>query len=875
MNMLAVQQLVHDAGLWEEAEQSHRDIIQQGLQKILNLLHPGAGRIPKDVQIDAVHALVFGRSDVLMVARTGEGKSLVFQAFAMLTGQITLQIVPLNRLGIEQSDDIGRMNQFQGDSGKPIICSVAVTGDEKERNPRLYQEIAEGKYQHIIMGPEQASHPGFRNLIGRPEVRNRIGLVAIDEVHLVSKWKEFRPEYVQLFELRQILRIDTVWLGASATVSKETGAFVLDRAGFRAVGDRPWYTKIVRSSIDRPDICYVMKKIPNGHLGSYDLLYFVVCGAATQMTTLEDVRKATERKIQDGEATPQKIQKTMIFVDGRRYVQDAVDTIRKWLVASTKDSTGRRYTWPGEGGVDVCTVVQSYTSTTAKHDQETRYSEFSRIGTASKIRIMVTTTALSTGVNIPDVAIVVQWKFPITKDLEDAVQRLGRVGRLPGLNGVAFLFLPYYIDDKTKRTRPGASTPGVEPILQSGSRRERLTTVPSSLRHVELPGEGAGGLSDQDPSDAGSEASDEEAELEPLSFWNASETRSREKIGNIWKQLWNDRYLNGGTGRCPRQIINEYLGENERQYAQDPAPRDRCCNHCNKELYPDLPLPPVQPKPITAPRAGSRPAIAQGYLKDWCIEQAEELFPKRNRMFKIPASFFMPDRILWRVCDAFKRAKTLEAFNAATEESVRDLIGGEFDGWTKNHRLPCLVECLNRIAPEVYAEARKMTEARSKKVAATRARRATATGPSDTASPSSTVEPLPQTLDTRCRRSQHAIRTAGMQEILRKRAVINSQAQARAYIQTQRPAQGVQTQAVSWTRRCHGPRQRPTEISRTVPCWCWCWVPWAHGPQGFARTVPCWCWGWYRGHHGHRRVTYTPRRAALLLAPSRFVLCIS
>ena len=36
---------------------------------------------------------------------------------------------------------------------------------------------------------------------------------------------------------------------------------------------------------------------------------------------------------------------------------------------------------------------------------------------------------------------------------------------------------------------------------------------------------------------------------------------------------------------------------------------------------------------------------------------------------------------------------------------------------------------------------------------------------------------------------------------------------------------------------------RPTEISRTVPCWCWCWVPWAHGAQRFARTVPCWCAG--------------------------------
>ena len=441
VDMPAVQQLVRDAGSWEETELFHRDIIQQGLQKILHLLHPGAGRIPKDVQIDAVHALIFGQSDVLMVARTGEGKSLVFQAFAMLTGQVTLQIVPLNRLGIEQSDDIERMNRVQveasGEAGEPIICSVAVTAEENDRNPGLYQEIAEGKYQHIIMVPEQASHPGFRKLISRPEVRNRIGLVAIDEVHFVSKWQDFRLEYVQLFELREILPIDTVWLGASATVSKETETFVLDRAGFRPVGDKPWCTKVIRSSIDRPDTCYILKKIPRERLSDFDLLYFVVRGAATQMTTLEDIRKATEKKSQTGEATPDKIQKTMIFVDGRQYVKNAVDTIRKWLIAMTRDSPARKYTLHGEGGsIDVCEVVQSYTSNTAKSDQELRYCEFSQIGAASKIRIMVTTTALSTGLNIPDIAIVVQWKFPITKDLEDAVQRLGRVGGRVDLRGV-------------------------------------------------------------------------------------------------------------------------------------------------------------------------------------------------------------------------------------------------------------------------------------------------------------------------------------------------------------------------------------------------------------------------------------------------------
>ena len=208
-----------------------------------------------------------------------------------------------------------------------------------------------------------------------------------------------------------------------------------------------------------------------------------------------------------------------------------------------------------------------------------------------------------------------------------------------------------------------------------------------------------------------------------------------------------------------------------------------------------LPLPPVQTKPITAPRAGSRQAIAQEYLENWCAAQAEAAFPKKNRTFKMPANFFMPDRMLWSVCDVFKLAKTEENFKGATEDLVMNLIGGEFESWDQKHRLPDLVEELNRIAPKVYEDAKRMTEARSKKSAENRARRAAAAGPSNTAGPSHTAGPQPQeTPDTRRRRLQEAIRNSAMQEILRKRAVLDIQAQARARAQAHQAEQAEQTQ---------------------------------------------------------------------------------
>ena len=57
-------------------------------------------------QIDAVRNLVDYKKDIVLVAATGYGKSAVLYAFAALTSKITVQIVPLTKLGENQRDDI-------------------------------------------------------------------------------------------------------------------------------------------------------------------------------------------------------------------------------------------------------------------------------------------------------------------------------------------------------------------------------------------------------------------------------------------------------------------------------------------------------------------------------------------------------------------------------------------------------------------------------------------------------------------------------------------------------------------------------------------------------------------------------------------------
>ena len=178
------------------------DVVDACLARIL-------GKTPRYEQVRTLRRLIFNKGDTLLIARTGWGKSIIFHAFSVLTRLITLQIIPLSKLGDEQLDDIRRL----GDT-RPVL----VTSETKARERDMFRRIRQNEYTHILFGPEQASASAFRELLKEPEVQSQIGLVAIDECHTVSQWSEFRPEFTMIGELRMILRRDIVWLACSATM---------------------------------------------------------------------------------------------------------------------------------------------------------------------------------------------------------------------------------------------------------------------------------------------------------------------------------------------------------------------------------------------------------------------------------------------------------------------------------------------------------------------------------------------------------------------------------------------------------------------------------------------------------------------------------
>ena len=393
MNIAGFPSVIDEARKLENVD-AQEPIIRACLQRILYCMKPSSEPcFPHYEQIRTLRRLIFNKGDTLLIAKTGFGKSLIFHAFSILTGKITIQIIPLMKLGDEQEDDIRRL---------PGTNPCAITHETRAIDDKLIERAANGEFTHILFGPEQATTKEFRKALKRPEFQARIGLVAIDECHLVKQWKEFRPAFTMLGELRMILHRDVMWFACSATLSDEAKKLVLNDSGFRPVGDAQYQTEIIRTSIDRSDIGIGMFPIPRGKLESYESLYFLLD------TSTDDC----------GVARPQQIPKTVIFIDGRKKVQKAAAYLQSMLVAKTKDGNGDRYSAdPNSGALSVRSVVDIFTSRVAKYDRNRLYTEFKKPDSAT--RIIVATTSLGMGVNVPDIERVVLWKFPIGNDPAD------------------------------------------------------------------------------------------------------------------------------------------------------------------------------------------------------------------------------------------------------------------------------------------------------------------------------------------------------------------------------------------------------------------------------------------------------------------------
>jgi len=149
----------------------------------------------RPLQREAMDAILANR-DSIVVLPTGGGKSLCFQAPALVRDGLALVVSPLISLMKDQVDTL------VGNGVAAACYNSSLSADEKAR---VLSELRHGGLRLLYVSPERLVGEGgdrFLKLLGGCAVT----FVAIDEAHCISQWgHDFRPEYRQLARLRAIL----------------------------------------------------------------------------------------------------------------------------------------------------------------------------------------------------------------------------------------------------------------------------------------------------------------------------------------------------------------------------------------------------------------------------------------------------------------------------------------------------------------------------------------------------------------------------------------------------------------------------------------------------------------------------------------------
>ena len=150
----------------------------------------------RPLQQEAMEAILAGR-DSLVVMPTGAGKSICFQAPALVTDGLALVVSPLISLMKDQVDTL---------VGNGVAAACYNSGLSSEQKADVLAGIREGRFRLLYVSPERIVGDGAEVFLGRVAAGGApVRFVAIDEAHCISQWgHDFRPEYRQLGRLREI-----------------------------------------------------------------------------------------------------------------------------------------------------------------------------------------------------------------------------------------------------------------------------------------------------------------------------------------------------------------------------------------------------------------------------------------------------------------------------------------------------------------------------------------------------------------------------------------------------------------------------------------------------------------------------------------------
>jgi ATP-dependent DNA helicase RecQ len=167
----------------------------------------------RDGQWEAIDALVNRRRKLMVVQRTGWGKSAVyFIATRLLRDRgrgPTLIVSPLLALMRDQLKAAERLG----------LRALTINSTNRKEWPELTRSILADRADVVLISPERLANETFVEEVLTP-IAQRLGLLVVDEAHCISDWgHDFRPDYRRLVEVLRQMPASVPVIGTTATAN--------------------------------------------------------------------------------------------------------------------------------------------------------------------------------------------------------------------------------------------------------------------------------------------------------------------------------------------------------------------------------------------------------------------------------------------------------------------------------------------------------------------------------------------------------------------------------------------------------------------------------------------------------------------------------
>ncbi len=305
---------------------------------------------------------VLAGNDTLALLPTGGGKSLCFQVPTLVMADndpqgegLCLVITPLIALMKDQVANLRSRN---------ILAAAIYTGMSREEQRVVFDNCLYGPYRFLYVSPERLESEEFLKRV----VQLPICMIAVDEAHCISQWGyDFRPSYLRIAEIRNVLSVPVLALTATAT--PEVVDDIQQQLGFA----RP---NVFRTSFARPNLHYVVRRTEDKQQQLLHILQRVPGSA-------------------------------IVYVRNRKRTRELAE-----LINSQQPTANSQ--WP---------MAEYYHAGLPASERNARQQAWKE----GETRVMVCTNAFGMGIDKPDVRLVIHYDMP--DSLEAYFQEAGRAGR--------------------------------------------------------------------------------------------------------------------------------------------------------------------------------------------------------------------------------------------------------------------------------------------------------------------------------------------------------------------------------------------------------------------------------------------------------------